>query len=134
MQLQPTALPVLRVSEGATSKNTLRVCHSQRFRASEELDAIAYFLDVLPVLHATIIKVKYRGDLIVVVILNYDFERGRNREPLADASNVHLVLLQCRTNQKIQDLAFSLSDLSFPSALIGNPVFKTKRQIQKQKD
>jgi len=48
--------------------------------------------------------------------------------PLADSSNVHLVLLQCRTNQKIQDLAFKVF-LSFPNVLIGNPFPQAIHQV-----
>ena len=42
----------------------------------------------------------------VVVILNYDFERARNREPLADCTNAYLVLLHRDRNQNFQNLVF----------------------------
>ena len=51
-----------------------------------------------------------RGDLvvIVVVILNYDFERARNRMTLVDFTEVHLLLLHSYSIQKIQDPSFNL--------------------------
>ena len=45
---------------------------------------------------------------LISVILNYDFERARNREPSADSTKVYLVPLSGSTNQNFQYLVFSL--------------------------
>jgi len=55
-----------------------------------------------------------RASLNISVILNYDFEQTRNREPLADYTKAHPVQPQRRRNQNIQDLSFSAITLSPP--------------------
>jgi len=69
-----------------------RLGKGEQFRTSEELDALAYLLDVNPVQRISRIKVKQGGFISKSVIPN-DFERVRNRTPLLSCANVYKVLL-----------------------------------------
>jgi hypothetical protein len=89
----------------ATSRNTLRVCHSQRFRASEESDALAYLLDVNPVPLISQIKV-HKGDLffqplplIFPLPLGNECERASIRLSSADCTEANPVPLERNSNQ-----------------------------------